>query len=168
MNSGHARFGLRKRLRVALGSLTPFAVAGAWGPGGLNEAERLFWRREGRGTIISTMLEYDLYNRPRQRSNPSLVTLASLVLAIVVIGINAWLVRTAALDHSWGALYILIMVGPITNGVIALVTLLSSFLLRWLAGGASVALYIYAGVLLPVVAILVDSACIFCIDLHGC
>ena len=114
------------------------------------------------------MLQYDLNNRPRRRANPSLVTLASLVVAIVVIGTNAWLVRVAALDRSWGALCILIMVGPITNGVIALVTFLSSFLLRWLAGGASVAIYIYAGVLLPVVAILVDAACIFCMDLHGC
>ena len=114
------------------------------------------------------MLQYDLENRPRKRSNPSLVTLASLVVAVVVIGTNIWLVRVAALDHSWGALAILIMVGPITNGVIALVTLLSSFLLRWLAGGASVALYIYAGVLLPAAAILVDAACILCMDVHGC
>ncbi len=114
------------------------------------------------------MLQFDPDNRPRRLANPSLVTLASLVVAVVVIGTNAWLVRVAALDRSWGALGILIMVGPITNGVIALVTVVSSFLLRWLAGGASVAIYICAGVLLPVAAIVVDAACILCMDLHGC
>ena len=36
------------------------------------------------------------------------------------------------------------------------------------AGGASVALFIWADVLLPVAAILLDSACILCMDLHGC
>ena len=35
-------------------------------------------------------------------------------------------------------------------------TFASSFLLRWLAGGASVALYLYAGVLLPLAAILLS------------
>lgn len=124
--------------------------------------------REGRGITIRTMLQYDLDNRPRQGANPTLVNLAALVVAIVVIGTNAWLVRVAALDRSWGALGVLIMVGPITNGVIALLTLVSSFLLRRFAGGASVAIYLCAGVLLPVAAIVVDAACILCMNLHGC
>ena len=102
------------------------------------------------------LLQYDFDDRPRRRANPTLVTLAALAAAVVVIGTNAWLVHQAALDRSWGALSVLIMIGPVTNGVIALVTFASSFLLRWLAGGASVALYLYAGVLLPLAAILVS------------
>jgi hypothetical protein len=114
------------------------------------------------------MLQYDLDDRPRRRAKPTLVTLAALVAAVVVVGANAGLVREAAADRSWGTLAIVIMVGPIANGVIVLVTIASSFLLRWLAGGASVALYLYAGVLLPLAAILVDAVCILCIGLHGC
>jgi hypothetical protein len=114
------------------------------------------------------MLQNDVDDRPRRRANPTLVTLAALAAAVVVIGTNAWLVREAALDRSWGALGILIMIGPITNGVIALATFASSFLLRWFAGGASVALYLYAGMLLPLAAILVDATCILCMGLHGC
>src|SRR5579871_3601870 len=106
-------------------------------------------------------MQDELDERPRQKSNPTLVAAASLITAILVVGVNISLVYAAAQDLSWGALGILIMIGPITNGVIALVAFVSSFFLRWLAGGTSVMSFAFAGVLLPVVAIVVDAILIF-------
>jgi hypothetical protein len=105
--------------------------------------------------------------RPR-KSNPAMVTIAAAITAVSVIGVNGWLLYGAASDRSWGALYVLFVAGPVVNGVIVLVTLLSSYLLQWLSGGVSVAIFICAGVLLPVVAIVVDAVLIFGMNLHGC
>jgi hypothetical protein len=107
-------------------------------------------------------------NEPTRRYYPGLIPIAALVAGVAVLGANGWLLHLAAQDHSWGALYILVIAGPVTNGVIAVVGLVSSFVLRWLGGGAPVASFLYTGVLLPVVAIFFDAVAILCMGPHGC
>ena len=61
-----------------------------------------------------------------------------------------------------------VAIGPITNGVMALLAICLIPLVRRLARGASIAPYVVAGVLGPIAAILVDGALILSMDLHGC
>src|SRR5690242_15908656 len=44
-------------------------------------------------------------------------------VAAVIIAVNAFLLVQAAADRSWGALYIMLITGPMTNGVLVLLSL---------------------------------------------
>jgi hypothetical protein len=104
----------------------------------------------------------------RGQPNKRSVTVAALVAATIALVVNTGLVLVAAADRSWGALGILIMVGPITNGVMALASLAFIPLVRRLAAGAPIGPYVLTGTLLPIGAIIVDGICILSMELHGC
>ena len=79
---------------------------------------------------------------------------------------NFVLVTEAATDKSWGALQIMILIGPITNGVLCAVSFAFTPLVKRFTGGA-LTLHILAS-LLPLAAIFADGLLIFLMDLHGC
>ena len=91
-----------------------------------------------------------------------------VVIACIVIGINAFLLSIAAADHSWGALSIMMFIGPITNGITAILSCALFPIVRLISRGATVKPYIFASIVLPIVAIIVDAGCVLSMDLHGC
>ena len=84
------------------------------------------------------------------------------------IATNGILVARAAADRSWGALYIMLVVGPIANGLIMLVSLALIPLVRHLSRGAVVKPYVFTALLGPIAGIVMDGAIIMGIGLHGC
>jgi hypothetical protein len=113
------------------------------------------------------VLDYRSPLAKRPSANRPVYVAAGIAAAVALI-VNAVLVSWAASDRSWGALGIMIMIGPITNGVLAFLSLPFIPLVRRVSGGASVVPYVLAGVLIPVGAVIVDAACILSMDLHGC
>ena len=62
----------------------------------------------------------------------------------------------------------MLMIGPIINVVLALLSLPFIPLVKRASHGASVGLYVLAGVAFPLVAIIVDGVFIGSMNLHGC
>jgi hypothetical protein len=88
------------------------------------------------------------------------VTTAALVATGIAVTVNAGLLVWAAGTTAWGALSIMIMIGPSTNAVMALVSLGFIPLLRRRVAGAPILPYVLTGTLVPVAAIAVDGICI--------
>jgi len=91
-----------------------------------------------------------------------LFTASSVALHGLVV-----LVAAAAEDRSWGALGIMILYGPIANGVLMLASLACTPLARRFSG-ASATFHVLTSILLPIGAAMVDGVIIFGMDLHGC
>ena len=103
---------------------------------------------------------------PRPLFTASSVALHGLVV-LGVLALNAVLVAAAAEDRSWGALGIMILYGPIANGVLMLASLACTPLARRFSG-ASATFHVLTSILLPIGAAMVDGVIIFGMDLHGC
>jgi hypothetical protein len=112
------------------------------------------------------VLDYRSPLAKRPPANRPVYVAAGIAAAVALIA-NATLVSWAASDRSWGALGIMVMIGPITNGVLALLSLPFIPIVRRISHGASVVPYVLTGVLIPIGAVLVDAACILSLDLHG-
>jgi hypothetical protein len=113
------------------------------------------------------------YQSPSTTRPPSLrrVWITGGISAALILAVNTGLVSMAASDRSWGALGIMIMVGPITNGVMLIVSLLFTPVVKRVsygARGATIMPYVMIGILLPIALIFVDGAIIGSMDLHGC
>jgi hypothetical protein len=85
-----------------------------------------------------------------------------------VLAANGLLLAIAASDRSWGALGIGIMVGPITNGVLLLLSLACIPIVKSGAAGASIGPYVAASIGLPLLAVPIDFFIIGSMGLHGC
>lgn len=107
---------------------------------------------------------------PAQSSlgNPRAVTAWAWVVVFVTLIVNAYLLFVARADQSWGALFILILVAPIANVSIMVVSLLWQFVVRIQAQGASMYYYGQACLGAPILAMIVDVVAIFSMDVHGC
>ena len=84
-----------------------------------------------------------------------------------MIALNAQFIAWAAEDRSFTAIQISILVGPVSNVILLLVSLAVTPLLRRTVGGASVGLYKAVSIGLPLVAVMVDFVVIFAMPLHG-
>ncbi len=93
---------------------------------------------------------------------------AALLAVGIAIAVNALLILVANANRSWTALGIAIIFGPIMNGILIVVSLAFVPVVRRLGGGASVSLYVLAGILVPIAATVVDAACIMSMKLQGC
>jgi MYXO-CTERM domain-containing protein len=89
----------------------------------------------------------------------------AFVIAVVLLNLLA--LGAAWRDQSFGAICIAIMIGPIGNGVLALVGLAGIPFLRR-RPGFSMGGHLALSLGLPVVAIIVDAVAIFSMRLHGC
>jgi hypothetical protein len=98
----------------------------------------------------------------------SRVKTATLIVACVVLVANGLLLAVAASDRSWGALGIAIMIGPITNGILLLLSLACIPVVKSGAAGASVGSYLAVAIGLPLAAIPIDFFIIGSMGLHGC
>jgi hypothetical protein len=96
------------------------------------------------------------------------VFVSTAIAVTVTVVVNAMLLSLAALDRSFLAFGIMIVIGPITNGVLALLSLPLIPVVRRVSGGESITPYVVAGVLTPSSAILIDAICIMSMHLHGC
>jgi hypothetical protein len=83
-------------------------------------------------------------------------TIATFVLAAFVIMANVILLGIALNDRSWNAVGIAIAVGPITNGLLALVSLAFIPVVRRFAQRVSVAPFVLTAILLPACCIVGD------------
>ena len=106
--------------------------------------------------------------REKPKGSPTTVKSWAVGVAALVLSVNVYLVASAVADRSWGALAIAIIIGPMTNVAILLVSLVLTPLVRFASRGASVTPYVLTSMLAPVAAILIDGACILPLDLHGC
>jgi hypothetical protein len=106
-------------------------------------------------------------SKPDLSSEKRVRRLAYLVAAVTAVT-NGTLIYSASSGDGWGALGIALMVGPIVNVVLIVMTLVTRPLVKHHFGGASTSLYVLAGVLTPIAAIFIDAICIFSMDLHGC
>jgi hypothetical protein len=121
----------------------------------------------GHNVVMATTLDYQSGMAGR-RANAIAKIVASLVVAMVVVVANSLLLRSAAADQGWGALGIAVMVGPLTNAVIAAVALACIPLVRRLGGGTPVGMYGWWAAILPIGAILFDWVAVSSMSLHGC
>ena len=85
-----------------------------------------------------------------------------------MLAANLLLLGVAYVDRSWGALGIAMMIGPITNGVLAVVGLACLPVLKRRAPGAATGTYLLASLVLPLLAIPTDLFAIIAMDLRGC
>ncbi|MCA9052888.1 MAG: hypothetical protein KDA75_03580 [Planctomycetaceae bacterium] len=92
----------------------------------------------------------------------------ALQFLVAIILANAFLLLVAAGDRSWGALGIAVLIGPVTNGVIMLVAIISTVLANKHTGSRSTAVDISAAIVLPLLAVGVDFLLICGKGLHGC
>jgi hypothetical protein len=83
---------------------------------------------------------------------PKLVVAATAFCAVTVIGVNVALAAGQIADHfSWGAIYIAVMGNLLANCILLSVFTTLTPVVRRIARGASVKLYIFAAVGLPLV-----------------
>ncbi|MCX5661364.1 MAG: hypothetical protein NTW19_16915 [Planctomycetota bacterium] len=90
---------------------------------------------------------------------------AAVVVGVVLVA-NLVLLAVAAKDRSWGALHIMLIEVPITNGILCVVSFGLTLLVKLCTRG-TVELLIVAS-FVPIGAIFVDAALIMCMGLHGC
>jgi hypothetical protein len=96
------------------------------------------------------------------------VRIAAGIAAGVTVAVNLALVLVAEADRSWGAAWIAILIGPVTNVVLVIASLAGIPFVRRAARGGPIDLYVLAGILCPVVGAIVDWVCITSMDMHGC
>src|SRR5947207_287823 len=93
--------------------------------------------------------------------NHGVATYALYALCIS-IAINAALICTAALGGGgWGAVFVILVIGPIANVIFVIVSLALIPAVRRRTGGESVKRFVLAAMLTPVGAMVVDIASIF-------
>lgn len=92
---------------------------------------------------------------------------ATIVVACVVLAANVLLLAVAALDRSWGAFAIVIVVGPITNGILLLLSLACIPIVKSSVAGGSIKLYLAAAIGLPLAAIPIDFFIMSAIGMYG-
>lgn len=88
------------------------------------------------------------------------------ILGVLLLVVNGFVLAVAAEDRSWGALGMAICVGPIANGVLALVSLCATPWMKSAAGSPWAHVAFSLGV--PAAAIAGDFLLIMTMDLHGC
>jgi hypothetical protein len=108
-------------------------------------------------------LAYEVPRRLRITKRQRVLQAAGLAAGIIA-PVNFCLVFAAATDRSAGALAIMLVVGPATNLAMILLSLAFAPLVRRVGGSASIAPYLLAGTLIPTAAIVVDTMCIFAMD----
>ena len=89
-----------------------------------------------------------------------------IFLSLLLVA-NGIVLSIAAEDRSWGALGMAIVVGPITNGCLALLSLLFTPWIRQLTD-SSPRVHAVFSVAAPAVAIVADLVLIGAMDLRGC
>ncbi len=81
---------------------------------------------------------------------PSRVIQATVICAVTVLGVNVFLGWVQFVDHfSWGAMGIMLGVNPIANLILLALFGALAPIVRRTANGASVKLYIWVAILLP-------------------
>ena len=105
-------------------------------------------------------LDYRATLSDRGQPNKRRVTTAAWVAAGIAVIVNGGVLLWAAETTGSGALVIMIMLGPVANAAMALVSLGFIPLVRRLAAGAPIAPYVLTGTLVPTSAIVVDGICI--------
>lgn len=113
-------------------------------------------------------LEYKSVGTSDRRAPNRRTAACALSVVCVVVAANAVLIYWAAKDRSWGAMGIMIMIGPLVNAAIALVSVALFPLVRRVSLGAIVSPYIVTSIVVPIAAIIVDAVCILSMGLHGC
>src|SRR4051794_29820454 len=93
--------------------------------------------------------------------------LPAIIVASATVVANGVLVGIAASDRSYLALGVAIMAGPITNGVIFLLSLACIPLLKIRGAGPALG-YLGASMILPIAAVVLDFMIIKSMSLHGC
>lgn len=91
---------------------------------------------------------------------------ACIIVAVAVLLANGALLAMAASDRSWGALGIAIMFGPITNGILLLLSLACTPVVKASAIGTSIGPYLATAICLPLAAIPIDFFIIKSMGLH--
>ena len=86
----------------------------------------------------------------------------------VVVVLNLFAIWAAWQDKSWGALGIAYFVGPIANGVLALVSCAAIPFLKRRQPEFSVWRHLVFSFGVPIAAIIIDAAAILSMDLRGC
>ena len=113
-------------------------------------------------------LAYESRGVVNRRPPNKRTALCTGIAVAVVVAANVYLVSVAAVDRSWGALQIMIMVGPITNAVGMVLSLAMTPVVRHISQGAAVFPYVIAAIAVPIISIFVDAGCILSMGLHGC
>jgi hypothetical protein len=103
------------------------------------------------------------YSAPRSR-----FTGFHLGFAVTVLLGNAVILGIAWQDRSWGALWIELLAGPIMNGILAVISLAVTPVLRRLFTPFATGWHILFSLLLPAAAIVLDGVAISNMGLHGC
>lgn len=103
----------------------------------------------------------------RRERNPGAVKSAALFFAAVILIINVLIVGSAAGMGGWGALSMMMLVGPALNLGAGIVGLLMLPGIMKAAAGSSTALYVAAVVMLPFAAILLDVLIVQNMNLRG-
>jgi hypothetical protein len=96
------------------------------------------------------------------------IKIGTAIVAWVAILVNGLLLGVGAADRSWGAFGIAIVIGPITNGVMLLVSAACVFFVKTGATEGWIATYLATCVALPLAAIPLDYYAIGSMGLHGC
>jgi hypothetical protein len=91
-----------------------------------------------------------------------------LGFAVTLLLANAVILGMAWQDRSWGALWISIIVGPVMNGILAVISLAVTPVLRRILEPFSVGWHILFSLLLPAAAIVLDAVAISNMGLRGC
>lgn len=115
---------------------------------------------------IASMSEQTLdYRSPdaRLKRPPSkrVVYVAAGIAALgIVITDTTFVIRILTDKNSWDGIYVMLILGPATNGIICVLSLAFIPLVRHVSRRASIVPFVLAGVLLPILAVLVDATVI--------
>jgi hypothetical protein len=101
-------------------------------------------------------------------SRRSPVKRATVILAGVILLVNGFLLAIAAADQGWGALGIAVLIGPITNGVLLLISLTVLPAIKRGGSMESVGTYLAVSICMPIAAVILDFLIVVAISPHGC
>lgn len=121
--------------------------------------------------IIRTSSEQEMptgnFQLPRPQRNPGAVKLATTIFAGAILVLNVLIVGTAAGTGGWGAISMIMLVGPGINLVAGVVGLVLLPAVKNAAAGSSTTLYVAAVVVLPFAAMLIDGMIVKSMNLPG-
>jgi hypothetical protein len=101
-------------------------------------------------------LDYQSRTNERGSSRRNVAISISIVCAVVILANVALLVLAAYDKEAWADLAVAAMLGPLTNGIIALDSLIFIPLVKHLSRGRSILFYVLVSILFPLLAIGVD------------
>ena len=117
--------------------------------------------------MLEPTLEYQPPHRDWLKPDARVVWKAAALVAGIILTINVGMVF-GSIARRFDGIGIMVVIGPVTNFILASFSLIGIPTVRRSAGGVSIAPYVLASTLLPVAAVFIDGVCIYMSGTGAC